>query len=136
MLCIESRLLKYKSLNPYDTNEMHRASRTARELEKWPSQAGCAPFKMINPALLSNSSISCFVVTPLAALAKLDIAVADRGGIPTIAGGGSISMVLPFPLGTGSAPVGTGIGVLTRIVGFPPGVSSGVNDGRPLGIAS
>jgi len=95
------------------------------------------PLSTITPSLLSNESSSSFVVTPLAALAKLDIAVADKGGMPWMAGGGAISSVIssncPLETGRRSGPVGIGIGVLFRTSGVPAGVSSGVNSGRYVG---
>lgn len=54
-------------------------------------------------------------MTPLAALAKDDMAVADNGGISSIPGGGLMSMSLTEPLapaGTGSPPAVTGSAVI------------------------
>ena len=84
------------------------------------------PLSTIRPSLLSEAPISCFVVTPLAALAKLDMAVADKGGIPSIAGGGTISNDFPLAEGNGFSVEGIDISTFTLWSGLLPGMSSGV----------
>jgi hypothetical protein len=75
------------------------------------------PFSTSNPSALPlcPGPTSSFVVTPLAALAKEDMAVADNGGMSSIPGGGFISTSrnVPFsPTGTGSPPAVTGRAVM------------------------
>ena len=68
------------------------------------------PFKTSSPSALPPSSCtSCAVVTPLAALAKLAMAVADKGAMFSRPGGGARSTAIGIvPFGVGSAPFGTG----------------------------
>ena len=68
------------------------------------------PFKTSSPSEFPPSSCtSSAVVTPLAALAKLAIAVADRGAMFSRPGGGARSTLAGIvPFGVGSAPFGTG----------------------------
>lgn len=66
------------------------------------------------------------VVTPLAALAKDDMAVADNGGMPSIEGGGGRSDGAPLPFvlgGNGSPPAVVGIAEAMRPARDESGVS-------------
>lgn len=70
------------------------------------------PFRTTLPSPVDVPPLAPFVesgpvVTPLAALAKEDIAVADKGAMPSIAGGGAKSEATLAPLaagGNGSPP--------------------------------
>lgn len=70
-------------------------------------------------------------MTPFAALANEDIAVADNGGMPSIEGGGARSVVSAVPLvpgGKGSPPAVTG-SVAARAARRPSGVSAPLSSG-------
>ena len=83
-----------------------------------------APLRTNNPSVFSVCPTSCLVVTPLAALANDDMAVADKGGISAIAGGGAMS--------SGAVPlVGRGSGATLRL-----GVPFGIDVGRLAGLTS
>lgn len=71
-------------------------------------------------------------MTPLAALANDDMAVADNGGMPSIAGGGGRSegsSAVPFELGgRGSPPAVTGMAA-AKAARRPSGVSGPLSSG-------